>query len=74
VFSLAIFWAAVVALLQIKPPFPTNRQPGEELVRPCDGLVPEDTPHATSAAISANQNASVAPTATFLATRGCAFV
>jgi hypothetical protein len=39
-----------------------------------DGLAPGDTPHATSAAISANQTASVAPTAPFLATRGSAFV
>jgi len=66
----AIFSAAVAEPLQITPPFPTKRQP----VEPRDGFAPGDTAHATSAAISASQNASAAPIATLLAARGSAFL
>jgi hypothetical protein len=73
-FSAAIFRAAVGEPLQITPPFPTNRQPGDELVQSRDSFPLGDTVHATSAAISASQNASAAPIAAFLATRSSVFL
>jgi hypothetical protein len=51
-FSAAIFRATVGKPLQITPPFPTNRQPGDELVQSRDSFPLGDTIHATSAAIS----------------------
>ena len=73
-FSVATFRAAVVEPLQITPPFPTNRQPGDELVQSRDNFPLEDTIHATSAVISASQNASAERIAALLATRGSAFL
>lgn len=56
------------------PPFPTDTQPGEDPVGSRDGFALGDSPHATSAAISAGQNASVALTEAPLATRSSAFL
>ena len=67
-FSAAIFRATVGEPLQITPPFPTNRQ----LVQSRDSFPLGDTIHATSAAISASQNASTERIGALLATRGLA--
>ncbi|HWY82595.1 MAG TPA: hypothetical protein VNY10_11820 [Roseiarcus sp.] len=56
------------------PPFPTDTQPEEDAVGSPDGFALGDTAHATSAAISASQNASAAPIAAFLATRSTVFL
>ena len=71
-FSAAIFRATVGESLQITPPFPTNRQPGDELVQSRDSFPLGDTIQATSAAISASQNASAKRIGALLATRGLA--
>jgi hypothetical protein len=73
-FSAAIFRATVGEPLQITPPFPTNRQPGDEPVQSRDSFPLGDTIHATSAAISASQNASAERIGVLLATRGLAFL
>jgi hypothetical protein len=73
-FSAAIFRAAVGEPLQITPPFPTNRQPGDVLVQSRDSFPLGDTIHATSAAISASQNASAERIGALFARRGLAFL
>jgi len=69
-FSAAIFRATVGEPLQITPPFPTNRQPRDELGQSRDSFPLGDTIDA----ISASQNASAERISALLATRGLAFL